>query len=55
MQELKKIKTSILLVMVAAHSSDYGRILTVDEANDCRITIKELQEEIASRKDATNT
>ena len=55
MQELKNIKTSILLVMVAAHSSDYGRALTVNEADDCMKAIKELQEEIASRKDVAST
>jgi hypothetical protein len=34
MHDVKKIETSILLVMLAAHSSDFGRELTVGETID---------------------
>ena len=50
MHDFKKIETSVLHVMLAAHSSYYGRELTVCEAIDCSITIKQLQDEIAARK-----
>ena len=50
MPELKRIETNVLLVMLAAHCSDYGRELTRGESIDCDITIKRLRAEIASRK-----
>lgn len=49
MQDLKKIETAVLRSMVAAHASYYGRILTVQEATDCKNTICLLQDEIISR------
>jgi hypothetical protein len=49
---LKKIETVVLHTMMAAHSSYYGRVLTVSEAADCKITICLIQDEIASRKDS---
>jgi hypothetical protein len=50
MLDLKMIETSVLLVMLAAHSSNDGKELTVCEAIDRGITIKRLQDEIISRK-----
>jgi len=50
MHDLKRVETSVLLVMLAAHSSYYGRELTVCESIDRDITIKLLQDEIVSRK-----
>jgi hypothetical protein len=47
---LKKIETDVLLTMVAAHSSYYGKVLTVSEDDDCKTTIYLIQKEIASRK-----
>lgn len=52
MQELKNIDTVVLLIIVAAHSSYYGRVLTVGEVKDCEITICQLKEEISSWKEA---
>jgi hypothetical protein len=52
MQDLKKLETLVLQTMVAAHSSYYGRKLTVGETTDCNTTIGWLQDEIASRKNA---
>jgi len=52
MQDLKKIETDVLLTMVAAHSSFYGRVLTMNEAACCKTTIHLLQDEIASRRDS---
>jgi hypothetical protein len=52
MQDLKKIETVVLLTMVAAHSSYYGRVLTMNEAADCKTTIHLLQDEIASRRES---
>lgn len=55
MQEFKKIETNVLLVMMAAYSSDYGRELTECEVIDCEKTIRLLREEIASRKKEENS
>jgi hypothetical protein len=55
MHDFKKIETSVLLVMLAAHSPAYGRELTDGETIDCDKTIKLLQEEIASRKNEENS
>jgi hypothetical protein len=52
MQDLKKIETDVLLTMMAAHSSYYGRVLTADEAANCKTTIHLIQDEIASRKNS---
>jgi hypothetical protein len=52
MPDLKKIETVVLLTMVAAHSSYYGRVLTENEAADCKTTIRRIQNEITSRKDS---
>ena len=52
MPDLKKIETVVLLTMVAAHSSYYGRALTVREVTDCKTTIYWIQDEIESRKDS---
>ncbi|MEO7923825.1 MAG: hypothetical protein ABIR30_09115 [Chitinophagaceae bacterium] len=51
MPDFKKIETSVLLTMVAAHEAYYGRLLTGDETSACRITISQIQKEIASRKE----
>jgi hypothetical protein len=50
MHDFKKIETSVLLVMLAAYSSDYGRELSDCETIDCNLTIDRLREEIAARK-----
>ena len=50
MHELKSLETSVLLAMLAAHSSYYGRELTECESIDCEITIKQLHDEITSRE-----
>ena len=55
MHDFKKIETSVLLVMLAAYSSDYGRPLSDGETIDCAITIKLRQEEIASGKNEENS
>ena len=50
MQDLKKIETSVLITMIAAYSSYYGRVLTDNESADCKETIKQLQSELENRK-----
>lgn len=52
MQDLKNIETLVLLTMIAAHSSYYGRALSVSESQDCQATISQLQAEVALRKEA---
>ena len=52
MQDLKNIETLVLLTMIAAHSSNYGRVLSVSESQDCNITISQLQAELALRNEA---
>jgi len=51
MKEFKQVDTAVLLVIVAAYSADYGRVLTPVETRDCKATISFLQKEIAMRKD----
>jgi len=50
MPNLKKLSTALLQIMITAHSSDYGRVLTPEETIDCAKTIKLLQGELDSRK-----
>jgi len=50
MSDFKKIETVVLLTILAAHSSYYGRMLTENEDADCKTTICLIQKEIASRK-----
>ncbi len=50
MQDFKTLETAVLITMVNAHSSYYGRKLTEEELSDCKFTINELQGEIESRK-----
>jgi hypothetical protein len=55
MHDFKKIETSVLLVMLATHSSDYGSEFSDCEIIDCKITINLLREEIEARKDEGNS
>jgi len=50
MPDLKKLSTALLQIMITAHSSDYGRVLTTEETVDCAKTISLLQRELDSRK-----
>lgn len=47
---LKDIETAVLFTMLAAHSDHYRRLLTREEAAECKKTIIRLQSEIEFRK-----
>jgi len=50
----KKLATPVILTMIMAYSSDYGRVLTPGEEIDCNTTFHQLQLEIAIRKATVN-
>jgi hypothetical protein len=51
MQEFKAIETSVLRIMLAAHTAPGGRVLTATETRDCNVVIDLLQRELALRKE----
>ena len=54
MLELQKMETSVLVDMLASHTTDYTRMLTEGASDEeyakCNLTIRAIQQEIDSRK-----